>query len=252
MISDARKPEASMGSSADSGRQYLTHFFKTRQRIYNGLLIFVVAVGLPIVSVPALRHRLSSRVQALRTALSGELNPVRIKVGENRGPLPAEYERPLPLPPSPMQLPPLDRIFTKADVEKGKVVPPAVSRAGVAPRLTKAAPKSVVPAQSDTTNDEPAASSSATSDEPKYQQGKIEQEAYELLLKSIPAVAALVQGSDSSLRFRSWDAAKRSDDLYWVRLRFQSEGKPETEYIWMVKLLSGQVVPLSYNARSIS
>ena len=93
--------------------------------------------------------------------------------------------------------------------------------------------------------------SGSTEPEIKYQKGKIEQEAYDLLLKSKPTVAGMVQGSNPSLQFKSWDAASRGDDTYWVRLIFQSEGNDQ-EYIWQVKLQSSQVTPLSYNARSIS
>jgi hypothetical protein len=37
-----------------------------------------------------------------------------------------------------------------------------------------------------------------------------------------------------------------------VRLKFQSEGNPDEEYIWQVKVQSNEVTPLSYNARRIS
>jgi len=53
------------------------------------------------------------------------------------------------------------------------------------------------------------------------------------------------------MKFKTWDAANRQDDVYWVRLKFNNEGV-ESEYIWQVKLLSQEVSPLSYNAKSIS
>jgi hypothetical protein len=87
---------------------------------------------------------------------------------------------------------------------------------------------------------------------PQYSKGTIEQEAYGLLLASNPAIAGLVQGANPSLRFVSWDAASRGEDLYWVRLKFQEQGKPETEYIWQVRLETKQVTPLNYNARTTS
>ena len=86
----------------------------------------------------------------------------------------------------------------------------------------------------------------------KYQKGKAEQDAYDLLLKSSATVAAMVQGSNPSLKFKSWDAANRGEDTYWVRLKFQSEGNQDEDYIWVVKLQSNEVTPLSHNARSIS
>ena len=80
----------------------------------------------------------------------------------------------------------------------------------------------------------------------------MEQQAYDLLLKSNATVAGMVQGNNPSLRFKSWDAASRGDDTYRVRLKFQSNGNPDEEYIWQVKIQANQVTPLSYNARSIS
>ena len=85
----------------------------------------------------------------------------------------------------------------------------------------------------------------------KYQKGKAEQDAYDLLLKSIPAVVGLLQGNNPSLKFKSWDAANRGEDIYWVRLKFQSEGNADAEYIWQVKLQSNEVTPLNYNARGV-
>jgi hypothetical protein len=106
-------------------------------------------------------------------------------------------------------------------------------------------------------SEEPAdqtAAQSAQSQEPqlKYQKGKEEQDAYDLLLKSNATVAGMVQGSNPSLKFKSWDAAIRGDDTYWVRLKFQSEENPDEEYIWVVKPQAKEVTPLSHNARSIS
>jgi hypothetical protein len=112
------------------------------------------------------------------------------------------------------------------------------------------------PPATDTTT-EPAVQTDSQRDqsgerELKYQSGKAEQDAYDLLLKSNPTVAKMVQGSNPSLKFKSWDAANRGEDTYWVRLKFQSEGNPDEEYIWQVKVQSNEVTPLSYNARRIS
>ena len=62
----------------------------------------------------------------------------------------------------------------------------------------------------------------------------------------------MVRGSESSLIFESWDAAYRGDDIYWVRVKFQSEDDAVREYIWQVNLDSKEITPLSYHARSIS
>ena len=74
-----------------------TEFYDKRGRIYTGLLVFVVVVGLPVVTVPALRNRLAARVHGLRSAISGEIEPVRVQVGGNTEPFPSEYEKPLPV-----------------------------------------------------------------------------------------------------------------------------------------------------------
>jgi hypothetical protein len=72
------------------------------------------------------------------------------------------------------------------------------------------------------------------------------------LLQSNPAVAQMVQGKDPALKFKSWDAANRGEDTYWVRLTFQSQGNTEAEYIWTVKVQEKKVSPLNFNARSLN
>jgi hypothetical protein len=236
-----------------SGRQ-ASRFYSVRQRIYGGLLIFVVAAGLPIVGVPALRHRLSDRAIALKTAFGNDIRPVTAKVGENREPFPAEYERPEPVALLPPQLPPLERVFTMKP--GGGYVPQAASTPRPRARAREETPRVEIqpPAAASAEQTEPdkTASASAPSDEPKYQKGKIEQDAYDLLIKSNPTVAGMVQGSNPALHFKSWDAAGRGDDVYWVRLKFQSDGSPDVEYIWQVKIQSNQVTPLNYNARILN
>jgi hypothetical protein len=89
--------------------------------------------------------------------------------------------------------------------------------------------------------------------QPKYQQGLMEKEAYDFLLKTNPTVDGMVQGSNPSLRFKAWDALKRDEETYWVRLAFTSApDNANVEYIWQVKLLAKQITPLSYNARSLA
>ena len=227
-------------------------FYRSRQRITMGLLIFVVVVGLPIVVVPQLRERLSARASTLKTAFSGEREPTMLAVGENKNPFPAEYERPIPTGPRAPELPPLDRIFT---MEPSNAAVSTTVPARTVPRKER---RLDIPRQAAEQRAEEQTLETSIQPEPsvepqiKYQKGKIEQDAYDLLLKSNPKVAELVQGSDPSLKFKSWDAASKGDDIFWVRLIFQSEGNPDAEYIWQVKLQSNEVTPLSHNARSIS
>lgn len=241
---DFRNSDGPPGISAP---QDLVRFYNVRRRIYSGLLLFVVAVGLPIIGIPPLRHRLSGRVQALKTAMAGEVTPVTLKVGENQAPFPAEYEKNAPPLPVAPQVPLINKIFAAS----GGNIPQSAPRSPAHPR----AERPEVPPPSSASSEKPAeqeAHETAAADEPQYTQGKIERDAYELLLQSSPAAAGMVQGSDPSLRFKSWDAAKRGEDTYWVRLRFQSADDPDVIYIWRVMLQANQVAPWNYNARSIS
>ncbi len=248
MIPDAEKFKAKPESSTLSRRPATAPFFKKRRRIYTGLLLFVVVVGLPIVGLPYLRHRLSLRMLTLRTAIRGHRMPVQAKVGENQEPFPAEYEKIKPLPARPPQLPPLDRIFT---MEPGSKEPPAAPRSGTPP--SQMAQTQIAPIPSVTSEDYAEQDGDAAENEPKYQQGIVEQEAYDLLLQSNSVIAAMVLGSNPSLSFESWGAANRGEDTYWVQLKFRSAEKQNVvEYIWQVKLLSKQIIPLSHNARTIS
>jgi hypothetical protein len=214
-------------------------FYRKRQRVSMALLLFVVIAGLPIVGVPQWRHRLSERVSTLKTALSGEIKPATLEVGANNNPFPREYENPEPVVPKPPVLPPMDRVFTAQPS-------PPVSR----PRPARETARIKEPPPSPEPS-EPAAETPPAAAEPRYQQGKTEEEAYDLLLSSNPKVAGMVRGSDPSLKFKSWDALGRGDDVYWVRLKFQSEEDPDAEYIWQVKIQSKEITPLSHNARTL-
>ncbi len=87
---------------------------------------------------------------------------------------------------------------------------------------------------------------------PVYLTGALEKEAYDLLLKSNQTLSGMVNGSDPTQRFKSWGAAKRGDGSFWVRVIFtKSPALGEVEYIWQVKLESKEVIPLSFNARSL-
>lgn len=200
------------------------------------LLVFVVAVGLPTLAIPSLRHRLKSRVEVLRQAATAGTfvpQPVTLRVGENPEPFPSEYEKPFePLP--------------QWSNTSGPAVPTYRAQPGVQQSEQPLAEAAVQGAQ--------AEQSRSADQGPTFAQGRIEKEAYDVLLQSSPALAALVQGSDPALRFRSWAAAKTEDDDSWlVRVTFlyQADGS-DREYIWRVKLLSREIMPLSAYARSLS
>jgi hypothetical protein len=253
-------PEMSAPSEPIRPNPAAVGFYRVRYYFYMSLMVFVVAVGLPIVSIPVIRHRLSDRVQTLREAMAGgRIKPIEVKVGENKEPFPAEFAKKASAPNYP-KLPPY---FAATQGLSGPIVSstPIPRPAGEArSRRTIRIPK--VPAEPAS---EPAAADSgqapatdqaagaATEAQPAYQQGLMEKEAYDLLLKSNATVAAMVQGSNPSLKFKSWDALKRDEDTYYVRLTFASlPANTSTEYIWQVKLLAKQVTPLSYAARSLA
>jgi len=230
-------------------------FYRVRHRIYTGLLAFVVVAGLPVVGVPLLRHRLGDRVQILRLAITGGYSKmVTATVGENHEPFPGEYEHAAPHRNYP-QLPAyLNTIMNPPSV--GQVYPPRAERKPprAAPQTEAAVeartqPAEQQPVQQAQPAQEPEESQNA---EPVYRQGKLEQEVYDVLLKSDANVAGLVQGKNPSYHFKSWDVAKREEDLYWVRIVFtRLPGNIDTECIWQVQLMSKQVMPLSSGAKSL-
>ncbi len=232
-------------------------FYSTRNRVSTILLLFVVVFGLPLIGIPSLRQRLSTRVMSLKTAFSGEIVPATLVAGSNHEPFPAEFERPTPPPPQHAPVVAnLDRVFTL----DGRPASPSPSPApmAVSPRSAKSAktaaaaePAPASAAAAPVETQAAAQPAAGGEDELKYQRGKAEQEAYDLLLKLNPAVNNLIQGKDPSLKFKSWDAVNRGDEVYWVRLRFQAEGTPDAEYIWQVKVQSSQATPLNYNARNL-
>ena len=236
MVSEAESDRAPAGFS---------RFYKTRRRVYCALLLFVIVVGVPIAAVSKLRDRLMTRSQALWEAAIGRRAPVMVQVGENHEPLPAEFERLEPTGPQVIQLPPPAKVHSTA--QGGYTPSQDETRPSSAKRSLKIPSPSTVQEEAPTEEAEQA----AADNEPKYQQGKMEQEAYDLLLQSNPAIAGIVKGNNPSFRFKSWSVAGRGEDTYWVRLKLEAEGKPEADYIWQVKLESKQVSPLNYNARSI-
>ncbi|MBN1569619.1 MAG: hypothetical protein JXA73_17370 [Acidobacteria bacterium] len=223
-----------MESGAKDGRAPagFSRFYKARRRIYGLLLLFVVAVGVSTASVPKLRNRLVTRALAIWDAATGEHEPMMVQVGQNQERLPQEFERPAP---HAMQIP-------RMPIPKKALTTP---EGGYRPGSDGARASSEGATASES---EPEESDGG----PKYQQGTMEQEAYDLLLSSTPGIAEIVKGNNPSYIFKSWDAAGRGDDIYWVRLKLEAEGKPAADYIWQVRLGSKQVSPLNFNARRIS
>jgi hypothetical protein len=252
VVSEINESRASNGTVTAANNHAPPPFYRKRRLIYAGMLLFVVVAGLPIVGVPYLRNRLSTRVMALKTAMAGDIKPVVAQVGANKEPFPSEYESPAaPLPQAP-QLPPVERIFAmtqegQIQVQTLRSEPRATHRTLRIPVIPPASTETQAPTEQAAT-----APPAAEESDLKYQQGKVEQDAYDLLLKSNATVAGMVQGSNPSLHFKSWDVASRGEDTYWVRLTFQSEGNPDVEYIWQVKLQAKQVAPLNYNARNLT
>jgi hypothetical protein len=233
-------------------------FYRARRLFYRSLLVFVVAVGMPIISVPTFRHRLSGRVEALREAWKGgKVKPVVVMVGENKLPFPSEFERKT-APPSYPKLPPY---FAASQGFGSPVViaPPSSQSEPARPRRTIRIPRVQEASDAGTGSAaNPAAAASETEappadDQPKYQQGQMEKEAYDLLLQSNKTLKEMVGGQSLLYRFKSWDALKRDEDTYYVRVILTSAASNQDEtFIWEVKLLAKQVTPLSFNARSLA
>ncbi len=227
-----------------TGHEKAEEFFKRRRRLNLWLLLFVIIVGSPIGAVPKLRDRFLTRVFTLKDAMAGNIKPAVAQVGVNHEPLPPEFELPrTPALPLPQSEPPAKMYVMSRD---GKIT---------ARKPSKMTKLEVVPPASgqgeETTEQGAVAPEAAADNEPKYQQGKAEQAAYDLLLKSNATVAGIVNGSNVSLHFKTWDAASRGDDIYWVRLKIQAAANRIDDYIWQVKLQANQVTPLNFNARSL-
>jgi hypothetical protein len=242
--------------------------YSGRQWFYGGLLVFVVVVGLPIIGVPSLRDRLSERIMAIKASLQTDsIAPVTVAAANNSNPFPAEFEKTVREMKPPV-FAPLERIFTlkyrNSKPMQGRIVDG--SRRDLNPEPAAEAANKNKGAQefgsiiedssaenSNASAGAPDAVASVSENEaPKYQKGPMEQSAYDLLLKANSTVADIIKGTHPGLHFKSWDAAKREGDTYWVRLKLQMDKNPEAEYIWTVKLQSKQVAPLNFNAKSIS
>jgi len=201
-----------------------------RRRIYGGILIFAVAVGILSTAVPALRARLFERIHILHTAMRGEAQPEIINMGENDIPYPEEFMRRgsgavVSFPPTdPSQRP----LLVQADGAALITTPVLIGAVG-----------SGSPADIDKDDDSP-----------RFQQGDIEREAYEITLAANEKLAAAVRSGDDELVFKKWGASRRNIDVYWVRVIFQNASGADVEYIWQTNISSGSVAPLNFNARN--
>jgi hypothetical protein len=211
-----------------------SHISRAQSRVYTGLLVVVVVIGIPILGIPSLRHRLYTRIHALYEATGPVASPpIWAKVGENRYPFPAEFERPV-VTRSPSALPGMIDLANR--VYRPPPPPPDT------PSSPPPEPQNL-----------PETSPSDDETQPEFRQGKIEQEAYDILLRSSETIAGMVKGGNPSLRFKAWSAAKRSADAFLVDLTFtQFPDNKEVHYIWEVKMSSKEVKPESYNARALA
>jgi len=206
------------------------------RRIYLGLLVFIVVVGLPIVGVPPLRQRLQLRAKTLCDAVLARrpaAPPVLARIGGNTDPFPKEYEIPL-------------HAWTESlgTAQLGTPVFRVAGQAETAPGERPEQQDGVIGGGGGE-----AAGGEATVE---FRQGDREREAYELVLKNSESMAGLVQGKEPSLRFVKWAAAMRDEDTYWVDVAFtRSPEGTEARYVWQVTLSARKVTPLSALARSL-
>ena len=207
----------------------------TRRRFYMGLAAFVLLAGLPLAVVPQLRARLFERAAALRAALTGEPVPALATVGG--APYPKEFELP-PSPPARAAATAPEDTAPAGARGRPVLVPRDREQPRKAPPLIRERPGAAAPPEPE-------------GDELPYRQGEVERQAYDLVLKSNKALAAMVAGEKPGVKFRRWDAAHRGEDAYWVRVSFDGPDGAE-EYIWQVRLSLGEITPLSFNARTLS
>ncbi len=242
------EPKTGMTSTPDAADTYVPGWLRRkrmRQRVYLGILIFVVVAGLPMIAFPSLRARLHYRVQTLRAAALGEPPapvPVYARIGEHSKPFPKEYEHPVT---RASYLPPLE-LMKQAQpyvlqIGGGQATLPVISEG-------TAAPPAQVPAQAGIGQTPPGEDS-----EPQFRKGENEQAAYEILVNANKTLAGMIQGGDANLKFEDWSAAGMGQDSYYVMVTFiQTADNVVRKYIWDVKLESKEVRPLSAYAMSIS
>lgn len=206
-----------------------------------------------MVGVPSLRLRLRTRVDALRGAALGEpaaQAPASSRIGENHDPFPHEYEHPQARPSylPKIIMPPRPPVQFAVG---GEETNPPVREVTTRPAKGKGAPKPDSPPSEVTAGTgQPAAGAGADS---QYRKGKSEQEAYDILVNSNQTLAGMIKGSDPALKFQDWAAANMGQDSYYVSVTFlQASDNVVRKYIWNVKVMTKEVVPLSAYAREIS
>jgi hypothetical protein len=242
-------PEVGKQDSPESEEPYVPVWMRrkrARQRVYLGILIYVVVAGLPMIGFPSLRARLQSRIERLRAAALGYPPPpvpTYARIGENTKPFPSEYEHPV------------SRSSYLAPLELLKQAEPYIMRIGGGEATSAgtgtgvAEPPVPLPTQSATTG----TTATDADSEPQFRKGESEQAAYDLLVSSNKTLAGMIQGSDASLKFEDWGAASMGQDSYYVMVTFvQVADNVARKYIWDVKLESKEVRPLSSYAMSIS
>lgn len=235
----ASGPGAGQGSQPDGYSADV--FYRRRNIFYLALIAFILVVGLPQILIPSLRQRLHDRGVVLRENLSGESakpRAVTARVGENPVPFPQEFERVVqPLP----QLPP--QVFNQKGVFRPAPTEPGARRGGLAPAKTGGGGDTSKEAANQLDAD-------ATQAEPEFKQGKMEQEAYDILMQSNTVAAGLIRPGNSLGRFSGWAAAKIDEDTYLIRITLVKDGT-DVPYIWQVRLGTKQNAPLNFNARSL-
>ena len=199
-----------------------------RRLVYGGMLIFAVAVGILLTTVPAIRSRLFNRIHTLKTAMTGKTQQGIMNMGENDFPYPDEFMRKGSDPVVTVQPAEPDRRLLLVQKDGAPLITPPI---------LIGTEGSGSPAYADEDDDSP-----------HFQQGDIEREAYEKTLAANEKLADMVRGGEE-FGFKTWGAARRNGDVYWVRVIFQNASGDEVEYIWQADISSGSVAPLNFNAR---
>ena len=203
----------------------------TRRRVYGGILIFVVAAGISLSAVPALRSRLFNRIYILKTAMTGEIQPNIAPIGETDIPYPEEFMRPASIAAASRQpVGPAEKRRVVSQSRGSSITPPVLLGAGDAGRIDE------------TEEDD--------DDSPRFLQGEIEREAYEITLSANEKLASMTRDGDQETGFKTWGAAQRGGGVYWVRVIFRNASGDDIEYIWQTDISSGKTAPLNFNARN--
>jgi len=205
---------------------------RVRRLVYGGVLVFAVAVGISLIAVQALRARLLDRIYIFKTAMTGEIQPDIMPMGENDIPYPEEFMRPA----------------SGAVVSRPSAEPVQKRRIVVESSVPSTTPPVLLGASDSVRSTETLEEDD--DDSLRFQQGEIEQEAYEKTLTANEKLAFMVQGGDHDLSFITWGAVHRDGGVYWVRVIFRNASGADMEYIWQTDISSGKTAPLNFNARS--